>query len=115
MANMSTRMNVQISPFAVETVWNFKPSKNRSRRVHKKLIKRHGQQSYERPSAIFMDNTWVVHPDIFEQLESDGEPIRLGNPFIGYLPTPRAPVTRVDWPEFGIQPKDPGIFRFDGA
>lgn len=53
------------SPYATREHWNFRPSRYRSRRLHKKLVKKFGGQVVIVP-AIYMinSNTAVAHPDI---------------------------------------------------
>lgn len=50
--------------------WNFRPSRNRSARIHKKLMKRFGSMSKRVPSSYQMGSTLFIHPAMWEKLLS---------------------------------------------
>jgi len=47
----------------------FPASKNRSRRIHKKLIKRFGGEFRKKPAAYMFNGEMFCHPSIYKQLE----------------------------------------------
>ncbi len=57
------------SPWATREKWNFKPSRHRSKRVHKKLLKRFGCQTVKVPAMYMIDGTYVAHPEMIEALK----------------------------------------------
>jgi hypothetical protein len=57
------------SPHAVRTEWLFPPSKNRSRRIHKKLMKRFGRQTVQHPAVYQVHGTLYAHPSFRDKLE----------------------------------------------
>jgi len=59
------------APHCMRTVWNFPQSKNRSRRQHKKLLKRFGVQSYQEPAAYMISGSLYAHPKIIENMVND--------------------------------------------
>lgn len=67
------------SPFCVEKVWNFPQSKHRSRRVYKKLIKRHGCQYYERPAAYMISGKLAAHPDVIKAMIESQRIVKVAN------------------------------------
>lgn len=65
------------SPWCMETVWNFPKSKNRSARQHKKLLKRYGVQSFQRPGAFMISGALNVHPEVLKKMMEDKRIIKL--------------------------------------
>jgi hypothetical protein len=62
-------MKVIESIHAVQRVENFKYSKNRSKRLYKKLLKRYNNiQCYDKPCVYVLNNCLYAHPDIVKQL-----------------------------------------------
>lgn len=53
---------------AVERARRFPESRHRSKRIAKKLIKRHGGEFTETPCSYMMGDTIVVHPSIAKAL-----------------------------------------------
>jgi len=68
-------MQVIISRVALETTAErlFPESKNRSRRIHKKLMKRHGGEFRRRPAAFNVGGRLVMHPAMWERLQAEIE------------------------------------------
>ena len=62
-------VKIVTSQFAMQRVENW-PVKKRSRRLHKKLTKKHGPQFTEKPCAFMTPHGYVVHPDIYTQLRA---------------------------------------------
>ena len=56
---------------AVERVSNFRDSKNRSRRVYKKLLKKFKGQYYDRPCAFVVGDKMIVHPEIMKKIKEN--------------------------------------------
>jgi hypothetical protein len=52
--NMFDSIKIIESPLATEDVYNFPLSKNRSKRLYKKLLKKHGAQTFRRPCAYMI-------------------------------------------------------------
>jgi len=68
--NMVSSMGVAIisDPLIFQTCYNFPLSKNRSNRLHKKLINKHGEQDYKIPGAIQMHGKIYAHPEVIEKI-----------------------------------------------
>jgi hypothetical protein len=49
----------------------FPESKNRSRRIHKKLIKRFGGEFKKVPAIFKMGDTLLVHPQVYHLLKQE--------------------------------------------
>lgn len=49
---------------------NFPSSRHRSRRIHKKLIKRYGGEFRYKPTSWQMSDTIIVHPAIMAELQA---------------------------------------------
>lgn len=47
----------------------FPTSKNRSRRIHKKLLKRFGGEFRREPAVFKMGNRWIMHPTLWHQMK----------------------------------------------
>ena len=70
------RIEIISNRFCIETVRRFPESKHRSRRLHKKLTKRLGEQTFTRPAAYMMQGKLVAHPDIIGQLVKESKIVR---------------------------------------
>jgi len=68
------------SPFCVRKVWNFPESKHRSKRQHKKLIKRFGSQYYEEPAMYLFHGDLIAHPAMIEKMVKDKRIVALQQP-----------------------------------
>ena len=69
-------MQVTISESALETTTErlFPESKNRSRRIHKKLVKRHGGEFRKRPAAFNVGGgQLLMHPAVWARLQAELE------------------------------------------
>jgi hypothetical protein len=75
--NMFMGIKIIESSLATEEVYNFQISKNRSRRLHKKLLKRYGTQSLRHPGAYMMGGKIIAHPEIIKKL--------VDNTYAGFL------------------------------
>lgn len=77
-SHSSMMMGMQIfqSERCIERVWNFPQSQNRSRRLHKKLMKRFGVQSFERPAAYMMADKLVAHPKVITEMVASNQIVR---------------------------------------
>jgi hypothetical protein len=64
-------VQVIIAPHAIETFYRFKKSKHRSRRLHKKLTRIFGEQTFQRPGAYMMAGKIFAHPEIIEAMRND--------------------------------------------
>lgn len=66
------------SPYCTREKWNFPPSRYRSKRLHKKLVKRFGGQCVTVPAMYRMKQAGrevlVAHPDIYERLKEASTP-----------------------------------------
>lgn len=51
----------------------FPASKNRSRRIHKKLVKRYGGEFQKKPVAFRMGDSFIIHPAVYETLKHELE------------------------------------------
>lgn len=49
----------------------FPASKNRSRRIHKKLVKRFGGEFRKKPAIFKMGNRWIMHPALYRQMQAE--------------------------------------------
>lgn len=49
----------------------FPVSKNRSRRIHKKLVKRFGGEFRKKPAAFRVGDSFVIHPAVYETLKHE--------------------------------------------
>lgn len=63
-------MRVIVDSNAVETKFLF-PEKTRSKRLHKKLIKKFGKQKEQIPSAWKLGNDLYVHPEVYDRLKKE--------------------------------------------
>lgn len=68
-------MKVQVSEYATAAKWVW-PAKHRegvkrSRRLLKKLTRKHGLPIRAVPTAYQMGNTLVVHPDIYARMKAE--------------------------------------------
>lgn len=50
--------------------WNFKPSRNRSPRLHKKLLKRFGTQERMKPAILVLGPRMLVHPALWARVRA---------------------------------------------
>jgi len=68
-------MPVVVSPHCVirSAEPTFPISQHRSRRIHKKLERRHGPQFPTRPACLQIGNALHVHPAIWDQMKRSGE------------------------------------------
>lgn len=68
-------MDIVVSPFCFEVVMTndrlFPASRHRSKRIHKKLVKRYGGEFkvVNKPAIWQMRDKIVVHPTLFEELK----------------------------------------------
>jgi hypothetical protein len=65
------------SPLATEEVYNFPLSKNRSKRLHKKILKRYGTQTFRRACAYMISGNLYVHPEIIKKMAEDKGIVKL--------------------------------------
>jgi hypothetical protein len=70
---MINGLQVIVSEHALEEteVRLFPASKNRSKRIHKKLVKRHGGEFEKRPCIYRMDGKLVMHPVMWERMQRE--------------------------------------------
>jgi hypothetical protein len=64
----------------------FPASRHRSRRIHKKLVKRHGGEFRKQPCMWQLGDTIIAHPSYRAQLEAvirPAEPPAYRNPILG--------------------------------
>lgn len=61
-------MTIVESPYAIKRELRFPHSLNRSRRIHKKLTKRLGEQEWYKPTAYMLGDKLIVHPEVFNQI-----------------------------------------------
>lgn len=61
-------MKITVSANAIERVVRW-PEKNRSKRLHKKMTKRLGEQYIYKPAALKTPFGMVMHPTIYESLK----------------------------------------------
>jgi hypothetical protein len=47
----------------------FPVSKNRSKRIHKKLLKRFGGEFRKKPAVFRLGNRWIMHPELWHQMK----------------------------------------------
>lgn len=66
-------MQIIVSEHALEEtdVRLFPASKNRSRRIHKKLVKRFGGEFQKQPCIFQMGDKWVAHPVMYDRLQRE--------------------------------------------
>lgn len=66
-------MQIVVSATALEETTErlFPTSKNRSRRIHKKLVKRFGGEFVKKPAAFRMGDRFIMHPAVFETLKHE--------------------------------------------
>ena len=69
--------------------WLFPPSKHRSKRVHKKLLKRHGVQYRDPPAVLRVGDLMLVHPALTAQIPLHTGPME--HPVFVGLPITKAP------------------------
>ena len=65
---MFAGMQVIVSEAAVTKERLFPESKHRSRRVHKKLVKRFGGEFRRVPAAFMVGGRAIMHPDYYAEL-----------------------------------------------
>jgi hypothetical protein len=71
-ARQAMGLDIVWSPHAVSRTYLFPPSKNRSKRIHKKLLKRHGgRQVVETPAMYQIRGTLYAHPSFKERIERE--------------------------------------------
>lgn len=68
---MLHNMIVSQSALAESEERTFPISKNRSRRIHKKLVQRFGGEFKMKPAAYHYDGRLIVHPTIYAELMKD--------------------------------------------
>lgn len=63
--------SILVTPHALAVTKDrlFPASKNRSRRIHKKLVKRFGGEFRMRPAAFASPAVVIVHPEIYRRIE----------------------------------------------
>lgn len=66
-------MEIIVSENALEEtdVRLFPASKNRSRRIHKKLVKRHGGEFVKRPCIYQMGGKFIAHPVMYAKMKAE--------------------------------------------
>jgi len=64
------KINYVEHALAETTERNFPVSKHRSKRIHKKLVKRFGGEFRKEPAIFRMGSTWIVHPSFRPQIEA---------------------------------------------
>lgn len=62
---------VIVSPFSVRRVRLFPDSRHRSKRIWRKLVRRHGAEYREVPAAFRTPAGLVLHPDLLAALDSN--------------------------------------------
>lgn len=67
------------TPHAVQTCYNFPLSKNRSPRLHKKLIKKFGAQTFTKPVAFMVHGNLNAHPDVLRKMVQDKRIVKIEN------------------------------------
>jgi hypothetical protein len=67
------------SPHAVSRTYLFPPSKNRSKRIHKKLMKRFGRQYDQTPAIYQVRGTLYAHPSFKPAIEREFQNVTLDN------------------------------------
>jgi hypothetical protein len=75
--NMLGGVKIIESPLATEEVYNFPLSKNRSKRLHKKLLKRYRAQTFRRPCAYMISGDLYAHPEIVMKMAEDNRVVKL--------------------------------------
>lgn len=65
-------LDIVSSPYATREIYRFKKSRNRSRRVHKKLTLRLGYQIATVPDAYVFGGRVYAHPEIVRQIRQEG-------------------------------------------
>ncbi|MCD0415705.1 hypothetical protein LOC51_00625 [Rubrivivax sp. JA1024] len=71
----SAGMTVIFSRLATKRVRLFPESRNRSRRIRKKLLKRHGGEFAEAPAMVVVGDQLYVHPDLKAGIEAQTTPV----------------------------------------
>jgi hypothetical protein len=104
-------LKVIISPLAVTKVPAFPASRHRSKRILKKLIKRHGGMTKDKPAGYQIGNTLVIHPVLWEQLKNDNRAKRFVVAENHYSPIPGIgdhadirPAPKLDGDPAGLSP-----------
>lgn len=66
-------MQIIVSEYALEEtdVRLFPTSKNRSKRIHKKLVKRFGGEFKKQPCIFQMGDKLVAHPVMYQRLQQE--------------------------------------------
>ena len=70
---MIAGMKITVSTAAVERVENY-PNRARSNRLQKKMWRKYGPQSYDKPCALKTPFGIVVHPDLYPKLVAATQP-----------------------------------------
>jgi hypothetical protein len=60
---------VTVSLNATERTGPYWPVRQRSKRLHKKLMKKRGPQFFDKPAAFKTPYGLIVHPDIYAEFE----------------------------------------------
>lgn len=64
--------DIYVTPHATEIVpgeYNFPPSKHRSRRIHKKLVKRFGSYEKRKPATLQVGDRIFMHPAHWHEMQ----------------------------------------------
>ena len=64
------KINYVEHALAETNVRNFPVSKHRSKRIHKKLVKRFGGEFRKEPTIFRYGDTWIVHPSFKARIEA---------------------------------------------
>jgi hypothetical protein len=66
-------LQIIVSEYALEEtdVRLFPASRNRSRRIHKKLVKRFGGEFKKQPCIYRMGDKWIAHPVLYDRLKRE--------------------------------------------
>lgn len=70
MNGLGVKINYVEHALAETTERNFPASRHRSKRIHKKLVKRHGGEFRKEPAIFRYGDTWIVHPSFRPQIEA---------------------------------------------
>lgn len=64
-----TRFVLDLNALAETTGRKFPASRNRSKRIHKKLVKRHGGEFWKKPAAFKLPNGAIlIHPTLYAEV-----------------------------------------------
>ena len=77
---------IQVSPYALKETEErtFPVSRHRSKRLHKKLCKRHGGEFKKEPAIFLTKQGYLMHPAMYEELKRETERRALKNYSMGY-------------------------------